>query len=316
MNSLVRLETFLVLVECGSYTEAAKQLYCSQPTISNHIRQLEEQLETVLFHRNSKRLELTEQGQILLTYARQITKLADEAAAMVKKSTLQQDRILSVYVSNYISEYYFSKILASFHQRFPAQMLEIHTYCYNELRHFLMDGKSNFALLPLYLEDEQLHAEFDYIVLFEERFSLVIPPNHHWSSRKLLYPRDFDRQTILLPQSLYLCQYMKKQLAQHNIHIRYLQMSNFSTIKQSVRAGLGISFLPDAVIQAELEQAQLETIPVSGLQLKRKNGVILRKQQQLTEAEQAFCNEVQAFFHAKNSSPHYANEQAFSRARV
>jgi hypothetical protein len=63
---LEKFVTFIVLVDCGSFTETAKKLYCSQPTISNHIQQLEELFDTTLFRRSGKNVYLTRQGEILL----------------------------------------------------------------------------------------------------------------------------------------------------------------------------------------------------------------------------------------------------------
>lgn len=102
MKTLEKLETFLVLAECGSFVETARRLYCSQPTISNHIQQLEEQFQGKLFHRSGKTVQLTKQGEIFLQYAKQITQLVEEAAVKLKQSF--DEEILSLYASSYIVE--------------------------------------------------------------------------------------------------------------------------------------------------------------------------------------------------------------------
>jgi DNA-binding transcriptional LysR family regulator len=299
LKTLERLETFLVVAECGSYTEAAKRLYCSQPTISHHIQQLEEQFHADLFHRAGKQVRLTEQGEIVLDYAKRMTGLVREASIKVKQSLSRQERILSVYVSNYISGYYFPGILTHYHRSFPEQLLEIYTYCYDDLRRSLLDGKTNLAFLPIYPEDNQLHTQFDAFTLFEEELALVVPAGHPWTSRKILYMRDLQGETILLPQSRYMCQYIEDQLRRHGVTVRFLQMSNFGMIKESVKAGLGIAFLPGEVIKAEMDRGELAPVRVSSLAIKRKNGFVIRKQKQLTEEELTFCREVETYFRAQ-----------------
>ncbi|QAY67446.1 LysR family transcriptional regulator [Paenibacillus protaetiae] len=294
MKVLEKLETFLVLAECGSYTEAAKKMYCSQPTISNHIQQLEEHYQTKLIERRGKKAELTEQGEIVLEYARKLTCLIAESETMVRKSQQKQERIMSLYVSNYISEYFFGRILSHYHGAYPSQLLEIYTYCYSDLRTALLEGKADFAFLPLY-DDSLLAAEFDAVPLFEEELVFVISPSHPWKSRKMIYKREFSRQTILLPSSPFICSTIKQELQEH-AQARFLQMSNFGTIKQSVQAGIGTAFLPYEAVRSELETGQLLTIPIASLQLIRSNGLVVRKGKRLSEAEYNFCGQVRQFF--------------------
>ncbi|WP_246302983.1 LysR family transcriptional regulator [Paenibacillus plantarum] len=86
LKLLDKIETFITLAECRSFTETAKRLYCSQPTITTHIQQLEEQFQSILFLRTGKKVQLTKQGEVLLEYAKQMTNLVQEAAIKVKSA--------------------------------------------------------------------------------------------------------------------------------------------------------------------------------------------------------------------------------------
>lgn len=297
MKTIERMETFLVLAECGSYVETARRLYCSQPTISNHIQQLEKQFQAPLFHRSDRKVQLTEQGFIVQEHIKQVIHLLQEASNKVQHSLRQHEQILSIYISSYISELYLPEILAKYHQSYPQQLIEIHTYCYDDLqRNLLVDGQVNFAFLPIYPEDDQLYAQFDASILFEEEMLLIVSANHPWAHRKLLYTRDLQHETILIPQSKYICQYIKQQMQCNHIKVRYLQMSTFNMIKQSIKVGLGVSFLPYEIVKSELESGELVTLPISSFQIKRTNGIVIRKNTQLRAVEQRFCQEVQAYF--------------------
>lgn len=118
LKILDKIETFIVLSDCKSFTDTAKRLYCSQPTISNHIQQLEELFNATLFHRSGKTVQLTKQGEVLLEYAKQITRLIEDASLQMKNIS-RQDSNLSIYVSNYIAGYFFSDILQHFHHVYP-----------------------------------------------------------------------------------------------------------------------------------------------------------------------------------------------------
>lgn len=297
MISLDRLTTFLTLCECGSYTVAAKKLYCSQPTISHHIRQLEAHLGAELIVRAGKTVQLTEQGRILKKYAAEVLALAQEAEHRVRHSLLQQQHVLPVYVSNYISEHFLSNILQRYYQENAGDMLEIHSYCYYDLRSYLLEGQTHFAIMPNYKHDEQLHKQFHSIPLFKEPLVLVAPKSHPWHQRKLLYTRDLNRQTIMMAHSDFLRLQIEENLRGIQSRNQFLQMSNFNVIKRSIISGHGISFLPYETVKHEIAQGELIMCKVSGLTIHRKNSIFIRKGITLEDRELSFIEQVRSHFH-------------------
>ncbi|WP_245856012.1 LysR family transcriptional regulator [Paenibacillus rigui] len=287
-----KLETFLILAACGSFTETARQLFCSQPTISNHIQQLEEMLGTKLFERSGKSVELTLQGKIFYEYAQKITRLFDEAAAAIKQAAPPKT-ILSVYASNYMGVYVVPEWLRQYHESYPAQQFELHTYGYDALHQLLKQDKIHSAFMPLYENDPYIQSEFYRTVLFEDQFLLVFPSGHPWTDRKLLYTRDLNHTTLLLPQSRLLQSCIVSPLQSARIQLTTVAMSNFEVIKEAVKSGLGIAFLPYYAVREQISKGELRTIPVCGLHISRKNGFIHRKSSCLTPAEQAFFSCIQ-----------------------
>lgn len=291
-----RLSTFLTLCECGSYTLAAKKHYCSQPTVSHHIQQLEEEYGATLIIREGRTIRLTEQGRILREYASQIMTLVQESERRIRQSFLQQQHTLPVYVSNYISEHFFADVLQQYYREHTDDLLEIHSYCYNDLRSFLLEGRTNFAIMPSYPHDEQLQRQFRVEPLFEEPLVLVVPKSHPLHRRKLLYARDLNRQTILMAQSEFLREQIEAGLRRIRSRNSFLQMSNFNVIKKSILSGYGIAFLPYETVKREIEQGDLVMIKVSGLAISRENGIFIRKGITLGERETSFIEQVRRHF--------------------
>lgn len=252
MNKLEKIETFITLAECQSFSEAAKRLYCSQPTISHHIQQLEEHFDTQLFDRSGKSIQITQQGELLLQYAKKISDLWEEASLKMK-NTAPQEQTLSVFVSQYIAGHFFSTITDPFHSSFPHTGLEINSYCYDDLKSFLLSGKINFALMPIYPRDDYVRRNCEISVLFHDEFQLVFANAHPWRERKMIYARDLSGETVLLPRSRFLQQCIKDPLDRHKVRVRYLQMSNFDVIRKAVQSGHGIAFLPQAAVKDAIE---------------------------------------------------------------
>ena len=85
---LVKLKTFKVLAESGSFTEATNRLFCSQPSVSQQIKYLENHYGTKLVTRKQNRVELTERGQLLKARADEILSLYEETENFYKKTKL------------------------------------------------------------------------------------------------------------------------------------------------------------------------------------------------------------------------------------
>lgn len=129
-----------------------------------------------------------------------------------------------------------------------------------------------------------------------------MPVGHSWTNRKVIDCRDLHNENILLPQSLYLQQYISAQLEQQRVKVRFLQMSNFEIIKQAVKSELGIAFLPSQSVVEDINNGKLITRVVFSLSIKRKNGYVTRKHTLLNSIETAFCKDVQQYFHGKKRS--------------
>lgn len=85
---LKQLETFITVVEWDSFSEAAKRLYLTQPTISTHIKQIENELNTELLKRTTKKLELTPEGREFYNYAKSISRIMESMQDSFSKRAL------------------------------------------------------------------------------------------------------------------------------------------------------------------------------------------------------------------------------------
>ena len=100
-------KTFIVLSECRSYTETAKRLYCSQPTVTQHIKQLERSLECTLIQRNKRKIELTNKGEIVLKHSQMICHYEEKMMDAIHQS--EREEKVSLYLSTYIANHYFEE---------------------------------------------------------------------------------------------------------------------------------------------------------------------------------------------------------------
>ena len=291
----------MVLAECQSFTETSQRLYCSQPTVSQHINSLEEDFGCKLLHRKGKNVVLTKQGIILLDYARRIQKLMEDVTLDIQKAD-NLNRILSIYVSNYFAKYYLPKILPIYLKDAHQNLYELNGYCYKELKRCLQEKETSFAIMPIYSNDSFWKDDFEATILFEEELLLVVPSSHQFSNRKILYCRDLHNEIILLPNSYPLQQIIITSLRERDVKINYLQMSNFELIMTGIKSGLGIAFLPRSVVDNATDQEGVAIVNISTLHITRKNGLLVRKDALLSKEESSFIQVVKEYFQEQEIS--------------
>ena len=288
---LDKLQMYIVFAECLSFTETANKMFCSQPTISHKIKQLEEKYNTVFIQRKNKQIVLTERGKIFLQYAKKMVQLHEQ----MEKELHQAESSLSVYVSHYIAENYFSKILPNI-ESFQLQPFSIKGYSYENLKKSLLQEKTKFAIMPVYENDRTFQQGYNVDLLFEEELVLIMACNHHLAERKVIYTRDLESQILLLPENHYLQDLIKEKINQKNPTVQYMEMTNFEIIKQAVMSNLGVAFLPVKVVEQLLGQGKIVAKSIHGCSIKRQNAIVSNAGKQLSQKEQHFCRYVQNQF--------------------
>lgn len=283
-----KYNTFLLLAQNKSFTEAAKKLFCSQPTVTQHIKQLEQEFTCQLINRRNKQIELTQQGEILIQYINQMQELESEMRNTLNQSL--QEKNIVLYISQYIANNFFHELFEANYMLCKPAPYEVNSYCYAELKQCLFDRKTKFAIMPIYDADQSIRNNFDIDILFEEEFFLVMPKDHPLASRQTIYARDLKQLTILLSQSFYLNQHIKKVIDQKNVTVDYMQMANFELILKAVQHDLGLSFLPNKILETNVEGLIFKK--VKGLTIKRKNGIVYNRNQPLSVEEKAFCQHI------------------------
>jgi len=281
---LDKMHTFITLSDCKSFTETAKRLFCSQPTITNQINYLEKHYQQKLIKRTSRTIELTSSGEIFLTYAKKMLSLYEEMEEKISKDTGSQT--ISIFISHYIAGCYFNSLFPINNEIFTHCPFAINSYCYNDLKQSLIDQQAKFAIMPIYDQDDYMSIKFEIEVLFEEELVLIMSPHHPLTKRKMLYTRDLKNETILLPNSFFMQQEIRQALLKKEVSPQYISMTNFDIIKQAVCQNMGIAFMPKKAVEPLFQTGEIVSKSVSGLKIKRKNGIIKQPNIQLDEQEQ------------------------------
>jgi DNA-binding transcriptional LysR family regulator len=271
MIDLMRLKAFIYAAESLSFSEAAKQLHLTQPTVSHHIKTLETTLDAEWFTRSGHTIKLTEAGRLLLPYAHKLIHQANEVQEMM--ASLQQEIVghLRIACSTTAGKFVLPQLAARFCQLFPGIRVTILSCTPQHVVPQLLEEEANLAVVSSYdLCSNGLECQ----EFFEDTIVLIVPINHPWASVQVLEPADLlSEQMIIREPTSGTRRVLITELAKHDITFDdlniFLELGNAEAIVRTVEAGFGVSFVSTSAADWALNLGHIAAVPVAGLDLQR-----------------------------------------------
>jgi DNA-binding transcriptional LysR family regulator len=287
--NLHRLSVFMTVVEAGGFSAATQKLYMSQPSVSNHVRNLEQSLQTTLIDRSGPRIRPTAEGEVLVEYARRVFLLAEEAVAAIREVSGVQSGRLEVGGTTTVGTYLLPRLLARFRDRHHSIECDIVVGNNGQIVKRLLDGELGLAIVAGQPGAPQLKTE----TVLDERLLLVAAPGHRLTRRETpgpVTPGDLAGERFLLREPGSQTRDLQEAalIGWDLDDMARADMWGPETIKQSVAAGLGISLISEHAIDAEVRDGRLAVVEVDPPLRSRPVVVAYRRDRLLSPAERAF----------------------------
>ena len=237
---LDQLRYFLQVAERGNFTRAAEDLTVSQPALSRSIQKLEEELGQPLFERQTRRLALTDSGDLLRSRARQILTMVEDTKAEITDDG--QTGRLRVAAIPTIAPYFLPKVLQTFGKTCPKATVIVLEDTTENLIRGLTDGAVDVAILALPIEAQYLETE----ELFEEELLLLLSVDHPLTAKKQIRLSDIESLPfVLLGEAHCLSDNIISFCRQKSFHpVSVERTSQLATVQELVSLNHGISMLP------------------------------------------------------------------------
>lgn len=281
------LEAFVGIARTGSVTRAAEELHLTQPSVSQQIRELEEELGLPLFDRLARGITLTEVGSALLPMAERLLQdrevFAEEAARHLGLLT----GTLEIYASNIPGEYILPALVGKFKRLHPSLRIILK----------VADSSEVTALL------EEQRAQLGVVGLAEPGPDLVFDPL--WEDNMSLYgaPGVYGKSPITLDELITLPMIareagsasrktVEKALAKAGVDPGktniLAEMNSTSAVREALAAGVGVSFMSDVSAKRETANGTLARIEISGFEpVTRRFYLAVNKRRALSPAARA-----------------------------
>ena len=244
-----QLQTYVAVVECESFSKAAQQLFISQPTVSAHIRMLEDELGSSLIERTTKSIMVTSKGRAVYEYAVGILKIRER---MIQICAEEQKRIIRIAASTIPSAYMLPQILPEYGRMCMQTYFSIQQVKSKEVLSGVEDGQYDigFSALP---GDGDLMS----IPICQDRMVLITPVSQDFleiRAKECVSTEELFQRPIILREKMDAGQKMadlyltELGVREQDLHV-VARANDQETVKQLVAGGMGISLISHRAAQ-------------------------------------------------------------------
>jgi DNA-binding transcriptional LysR family regulator len=288
--NLDQLRNFREVAVHRSFTLAAEKLFRTQPAISTQVRMLEEELGEKLFDRIGKKVCLTQAGEILLPYAERMLHLHDEAKLAVLELNATPKGKLLIGANESTCLYVLPQIFANFKGKYPEVQISIYRNFSRKVLPKILDNQLDFGIVTLPVADKNLHI----IPIAEDELTLITSAQHPLAGKKTVAMQDLLPYPLIFHKIGTTRERIMKQFGKkwEKLNIS-MELASLETIKKFVAIGMGISIVPRSYALQESAEGTLCLVKIKNLNIKRKLGLIFRKDRYLSMASRAFLDVVQ-----------------------
>lgn len=281
-----RLNVFYLVARLESFSQAAEELYTSQPNVSKHVHQLEAELGVSLFHRLGGSIELTEAGRAVYRYAQQIFDLTAELQRTLAELEGLARGYLRLGASSTPGLYLLPELVAAFGHHYPGLEMSFSIGNSQQVVEEILAGKLDLGFVEGFVETVGLQRQ----PFGRDEVVLIAPSRHRLAGQADITAAELAGETFVGREAgSGTRQAMESLMASLDLSPpRTLELPSCEAVKRAVAAGLGLSFVSRSAIDLELNQGLLTVLSGSGLSLSRQLYVISRKDVRLSPAALAF----------------------------
>ncbi|MDR6544880.1 DNA-binding transcriptional LysR family regulator [Chryseobacterium rhizosphaerae] len=263
-----------------SFTKASEELHISQPAVTKHIKEIENQLSAKLFDRKGTSIQLTQSGKILYEYAEKIRGLYRDLEFEISQVNQQHKGKLIIGASTTVAQYILPEILAKFNAYYKDIKIELLTGNTEAISALLKDEKIDLGII----EGESQSSYFDYKSFKADEIVLAAKTNHSLAHKTLNIKDLYSINLIFREQGSGTLEFIQNRLRDNGVNINELntviQLGSSESIKNYLLHSDCMAFLSISTIITELKNNILTVVDIKNFSIERDFHFILPKGEQ------------------------------------
>lgn len=281
MINLELYRIFYVVAETKNITKASEILNISQPAVTKHIKNLEEQLGNPLFIRTKKGVILNEYGEKIFLNVKQALNLLSESEKEISKYKSLNKGTIKIGISTTLARKYLLKYIKKFHETYPNIVIDIYTDATKDLIKQLKNGVIDIIISKF---PQNRDNDLDYIYLDKTKYIFVANEEYSFLSNKTISIKKLVNYPLLLQKTPSNSRdNIEKYLKDNNINIEpKMNIASSNLLVDFIRLGYGIGYVTKLYVEEELKEKKLFEIKVIPDTDEISYGIILLKNNVMT----------------------------------
>jgi len=254
---LAQLEAFLQVAHHRSFSRAAEALFLTQPSVTARIQAVEREIGERLFERSGRSVTLTDAGLAFIPHAQRALQAVQEGTDAIDAVRHGEVGNVRIGASSSIGTYTLPETLKRFRERRPGVHVHLSTGQTEDVVERLLAGLIHIAICRL-----TQHPEIESIHLYNDRLTLVVPPDHPFVARGAVTLAEAGAEPFLFfdRNSSYHGLVYGMFLRAGVVPVPVMELDSMEAMKHMVTAGLGVAILPEISVRREMERGELKSI--------------------------------------------------------
>lgn len=279
--TMQQLEALIQLVDAGSFTRAADKMFLTQPTLTKHIKNLEDAVGTQIINRASKGLSMTPEGQVLYNYSKRMIRLREEAKEKILEMREHEAGHIFLCASTIPATYILPRLLGQMRKNYPEIRVHMQTCDSEETQQLIINGQSEMGVIGKEPYDKRLCVE----TLWKDELVLIAPSDHSGlpgPGKTISMEQLLKEPFVVRERGSGTRENIEGHLQKH-YHLTLSafnivgEMGSSEAVKEAVIGGLGLSIISLYAVERELKQGILTVVPLEGGNIARNFYLIYRK---------------------------------------
>ena len=283
------LRTFIAVAEKGSISQAARELYLTQPAVSRQIQSLEEEWEVKLFDRQGREVQLTEKGEIFYRYARQIAGLLESLNEELRGDAAEVEGELRIGASTVPGQYILPSLIGGFIKLYPRVRIGLEIGDTQDVADKILEKKVHLAVVGARVNDWRLESVF----WTWDEIALIVPAGHPLSSKEeAVWEEVAGEPFVWREKGSGTRAVLEERLTAagadlSRLHIA-VEMGSTEGVVAAVEGGVGLGFVSLWALRRAEGERKVVPRRLAGIDLKRELFILCRRHGPSRRAVRAF----------------------------